>query len=67
VTKVEDIIAEMRRNPKGFVFKTFAKYAIPSLVRLGKKAVATESTKRPGRATHASISRMIKEWQKHIR
>ena len=53
--------------PKGFVFQTFAKYAIPSSVRLGKKAVATESTKRPCRATRASISRMIKEWQKHIR
>jgi len=53
--------------PKGFVFKIFAKYAIPFLVRRGKKAVVTESIKRPGRATRESISRMIKEWQKHIR
>ena len=54
-------------TPKGFVFKTFAKYAIPILVRLDKQAVVIESIKRRGRATRESIFRMTKERQKHIR
>ncbi|GEM_PF-2820337 len=53
--------------PKGSVFKTFAKCAIPILVRLDKQVAVIESIKRLGKATRESTFRTIKEWQKHIR
>ncbi len=52
---------------KEFAFETYVKCAIFTLVRLDRRAVATASTKHPGRETRESISRIIRVWLKRIR
>jgi hypothetical protein len=50
--------------PKEFAFETCVKYAIFTLVRLDRRAVATVSTKHPGKEILESISRTIRVWLK---
>lgn len=65
--KVEDILKEMQRNPKGIRFQDLCIVCDAILVRLATKAAAIDSIRLPGQAIHESISKMKRVWQKHIR
>jgi predicted HicB family RNase H-like nuclease len=67
MSRIEEIIADMRRNPQGIRFRDLCRVCENFFGKARQGGSSHRPTKRHGRATHGSIFRTTKAWQNPIK